>query len=70
MRKLLSRSEREEFREGLRSLTNEELRLSRLKDDEIKQAHSRIIQQQSQLLDLRLDGEMSRSDAPRRNAIS
>ena len=49
---------REEFREGLRSLTNEELRLSQLRDDEIKQAHSQIIQQQSQLLNLRLDDEI------------
>jgi len=49
---------REEFREGLRSLTNEELRLAKLRDEEIKQAHTRIAEQQSQLLDLRLDGEI------------
>ena len=49
---------REEFREGLRSLTNEELRLAKLQDDEIHQAYTRIAEQQSQLLDLRLDEEI------------
>lgn len=51
---------REEFREGLRSLTNEELRLAKLQDDEIHQAYTRIAEQQSQLLDLRLDEEIDR----------
>lgn len=49
---------REEFREGLRTMTNDELRLARLRDDEIKRAHAQIAEQQSQLLDLRLDGEI------------
>ncbi len=49
---------RQEFREGLRQMTGEELRLARLRDDEIKRAHAQVSEQQSQLLDLRLNGEI------------
>lgn len=49
---------REEFREGLRQMTGEELRLARLRDDEIKRTHAQVAEQQSQLLDLRLNGEI------------
>jgi site-specific DNA recombinase len=49
---------RDEFREGLRKTTNDDLRLARFRDDEVKQAHTRIIEQQERLLTLRLAEEI------------
>jgi site-specific DNA recombinase len=49
---------RDEFREGLRKTTNDDLRLARFRDDEVKQAHTRIIEQQERLLTLRLADEI------------
>lgn len=49
---------RDEFLEGLRKTTNDDLRLARFRDDEVKQAHTRIIEQQERLLTLRLAEEI------------
>jgi site-specific DNA recombinase len=49
---------RDEFRDGLQKMTNDDLRLARFRDDEVKQAHTRIIEQQERLLTLRLAEEI------------
>jgi hypothetical protein len=61
---------RDEFREGLQQMTNDDLRLARFRDDEVKQAHTRIIEQQERLLTLRFvrrDRRRNRSPGKQRS---